>query len=490
MPENAALYLKNASEFIGHFIKEIVLQDLKANFMRKKAIIKLSAVSAVLALALVLTFLPIIDYLAVTGTMAKRMDAESGGGLYAVYEAHMPANHKDRSKASFSEQLTARMRQSSYVAAKNLQQVYNVAPNTVAFKREGGNRIRVEVPGFLSVAPVCDLMEREIDLVIVDSSGGDAIPGSYILNAKMHPNQLTNSYDLYVDLDPSGSKLWETSTDSTFSIIDKAARDLYGESETDTTYGTGYKIEDNLKLSGNRLIKEGVQGGLSQIRILASARPLQLVLVETGAVSNNNAEKTLKILMCGIIAAAVLGLAFLLIHYRVLGALGAGSFLSAAVLLAFFMAVLPFSQLSLAAICAMAVSFALMLISHAALFERAKEEYALGKSVQASVASAFKRLFWPLFDIHVLTLVAGAILWILGEGAAAGFGIVLFMGSILSCAASLALTRWLFRLTIQIGGDEIDGGILALKRPEGFKESDKIPDPEPETDMNTEAGNE
>ena len=32
MPENAALYLKNASEFIGHFIKELVLSAFHVRF--------------------------------------------------------------------------------------------------------------------------------------------------------------------------------------------------------------------------------------------------------------------------------------------------------------------------------------------------------------------------------------------------------------------------------------------------------------------------
>ncbi|MDR1092578.1 MAG: hypothetical protein LBL66_00335 [Clostridiales bacterium] len=453
--------------------------------MRKKAIIKLSAILTLIAAALVFTFLPIdgiVKYRGVAGTAATRFDAESGGGMYAVYQARVP---DVSSRARYVDQLNARMFQQNITVNTYLQ---NANVSAAVFSRQGSDRIRVQV-GITEIAPICELMERKIELAVLDSAGVEVLEGSHITNARIKANQITQNYELFVELDAEGAEALAV-VQGTLSVIDKASRDLYGGEEgADGSEGYGYKLIDGLALAGSQLTVENSDSqklNMAALRIVAGARPLELKLVGADAVSATDAERVAKLVMWGTVAAAVLVLAFLLARYRGLGLLAAASFLACSVLLAFFMAVLPFSKLSFAAVAAMAVCFILNLVGHIALFERVKEEYALGKSAQASIASAFKRLLWPLLDIHILAVAAGAALWLLGEGAAAGFGTVLLMGAALSCAATLAFTRYLIRLAIQIYGDGIDAGKLALKRPANFKDSDRIPDPEPKTEKTAE----
>jgi preprotein translocase subunit SecD len=454
--------------------------------MRKKAIIKLSVILTLVAAVLVFTFLPINGinkYRGVVGTMSSRMDAESGGGMYAVYQARVP---EKASKARFSEQIYARQAQVRYTLAYTLQaRSINVSALDVT---KSGDRIRVDVPDFTSIATICEIVEQKIDLAVLDASGNEVLTGDHIVNARLQADRLNQgSYELIVELDAEGVERLSL-VSGTLSVVDKEQAQDRQEAAGNQYAEQLYKVLDNLSIesaTAGRLLATGTDTNAletGRLRILAGARPLELRLTDADAILAEDTELSATLLMCGGIAAAVLGIAFLIARYRGLGLLSSVSFLAVALLLAFFMAVLPFSQISWGSAAAMTVAFILSLTAHAALLERVKTEYALGKSVQASIASAFKRLLWPLLDIHILGVVTGAALWILGDGATAGFGSVLLMGAVLSSIAALAFTRWLIRLAIQIYGDGINAAKLSLKRPTGFKESDSIPDPEPEAD--------
>jgi len=144
--------------------------------------------------------------------------------------------------------------------------------------------------------------------------------------------------------------------------------------------------------------------------------------------------------------------------------------------MAFFAAVLPFAKLSYLGLSMLALMMFLNAGAYILSFENIKEEFAKGKSVQASIASGFKRALWPLLDIHLFALIAGVGLWILGEGAAASAGMVVFFASMLSMGAAAAMCRYLVRLTVGIWGEDTNPALFNLKRPEGFRETDIIAD--------------
>jgi preprotein translocase subunit SecD len=433
---------------------------------RTKALIKFWIIAGVTLVALVFTFLPIqgiTTYRGVIGTIGARFDAESGGGMYAVYEARVPEKH---SKASFSEKLKARMVQTE-LALRYESESAKTLYTDASVARQGGDRIRVEIPGVISVSPITELIENEIDLWFTDADDKDVMPASYIERVSITANQLTSSYELSIELDDDGvDALMEAS--GTLTVIDRAAKDR-GASES-STYNT-YKIAEidlaeytagSRKITVAGLATEALN--IAYYKLLAGARPLELKLVTADVVSSVDTEKTATLLLAGGIAAAVLLLVFFVLRYKGLGVLAGMSFLAFFVLLLLTAAVQPFGALTLTAAAAIVFGFALFAVSQIAAFGRLKEGYAQGKSFQASAASAYKQSFWTVFDIHLLTLVLGGALWLLGEGAVVGFAFVLILADVLSLLASTVLTRYLIRLTAAIYGDKLRPGLFGLHR--------------------------
>ena len=82
------------------------------------------------------------------------------------------------------------------------------------------------------------------------------------------------------------------------------------------------------------------------------------------------------------------------------------------------------------------------------IFERMREEFALGKSVKAAVAAGYDRAFSAIFDSNLTTVLTGVILFILGTGPIRGYAITLCAGIIVSMFTALVVTRLIFNMTV------------------------------------------
>jgi SecD/SecF fusion protein len=82
------------------------------------------------------------------------------------------------------------------------------------------------------------------------------------------------------------------------------------------------------------------------------------------------------------------------------------------------------------------------------IFERMREEFALGKSVGAAVAAGYDRAFSAIFDSNLTTILTGVILFILGTGPIRGYAITLCAGIIVSMFTALVVTRLIFNATM------------------------------------------
>ncbi len=81
------------------------------------------------------------------------------------------------------------------------------------------------------------------------------------------------------------------------------------------------------------------------------------------------------------------------------------------------------------------------------IFERMREEFALGKSVRAAVDAGYHRAFSAIFDSNVTTLLTGVILFVVGTGPIRGYAITLSAGIIISMFTALVVTRLIFNAT-------------------------------------------
>ncbi|MDR2509090.1 MAG: protein translocase subunit SecD [Spirochaetaceae bacterium] len=78
------------------------------------------------------------------------------------------------------------------------------------------------------------------------------------------------------------------------------------------------------------------------------------------------------------------------------------------------------------------------------IFERMKEELALGKTRKAAVEAGFNKAFWAIMDSNITTFIAALFLSQLGSGPIQGFAVSLAIGVFSSVFTALFVSRLIF----------------------------------------------
>jgi SecD/SecF fusion protein len=78
------------------------------------------------------------------------------------------------------------------------------------------------------------------------------------------------------------------------------------------------------------------------------------------------------------------------------------------------------------------------------IFERIREELALGKTIRAAIDTGFARALTVIIDSHVSTAIAGVVLLIYGSGSIKGFALTLTVGIIVNLFAAIVITRVIY----------------------------------------------
>lgn len=75
------------------------------------------------------------------------------------------------------------------------------------------------------------------------------------------------------------------------------------------------------------------------------------------------------------------------------------------------------------------------------IFARVREELTAGKSVKSALDTGFKKAMSAILDGNITTLIAAAVLWILGSGTVKGFAQTLALGIVVSMFTALVITK-------------------------------------------------
>jgi len=87
------------------------------------------------------------------------------------------------------------------------------------------------------------------------------------------------------------------------------------------------------------------------------------------------------------------------------------------------------------------------------IYERVREELAIGKSLRIAINDGFKHALSSILDSNVSTFLTGVILFVFGSGPIQGFATTLMIGIITSLFCSLLISRLIFEWMIEKGWD-------------------------------------
>jgi SecD/SecF fusion protein len=140
------------------------------------------------------------------------------------------------------------------------------------------------------------------------------------------------------------------------------------------------------------------------------------------------------------IYALILVISFMVIYYRVSGLIAVLSLTVNLVLLFGLLAQFHFT-LTLPGIAGIVLTIGMAVDANVLIYERIRDELALGKPARSAIDIGFEKAFSAIFDSNVTTLIPAIVLAYFGTGPLRGFAVTLVLGIVANLFAALVVTR-------------------------------------------------
>ena len=330
--------------------------------------------------------------------------------------------------------------------------------------QQGTDRIRVEIPDVDDPNEILNIIGQPAKLEFKTPDGEVIMDGSAVKKAEM--GYLEGQPVVQFELNDEGTDAFAKATAAN---IGKAISiELDGNVisaptvNTAITGGSGY-IEGNFTAESAQNLAMLIQSG---------ALPLNIEQLEVRTISATLGEDALSTSMTAAIIGVLLVILFMIIMYRLPGAVASLALLIYILIDLFLLAgetlpeilneyTLLTGRSALPTIAGIVLSIGMAVDANVIIFERVKEELKAGKTVRASVESGFKRAFTAILDSNITTIIAGVVLMIFGAGSIKGFAITLTIGVVASMFTAVVVTRFL--LHQMVGLNLTNHGLYGVK---------------------------
>lgn len=261
--------------------------------------------------------------------------------------------------------------------------------------------------------------------------------GDMIKNAQVRIGGSFNEPYVSLDMTNKGSKVFATLTEKNVSrrmaiVLDEVVRSAPVIREK--------ILGGSAQISGSFTHEEASDLAIV-LRVGALPAPVDIIQNMTvgASLGRDSIEKGLNSGIFG----ALLVLGFMIIYYRLSGIV-ANSALVLNILFLFSGLAILNATLTLPGIAGIILSIGMAVDANVLIFERMREEYALGKSVKSSIDGGFGKAFWTIVDSQVTTLITAMALFMFGTGPIKGFAITLSLGIIFNLFTALFFSRTMF----------------------------------------------
>lgn len=186
-------------------------------------------------------------------------------------------------------------------------------------------------------------------------------------------------------------------------------------------------------------------------------RPVSGLTFEIGEVTRNGAnfgDLALPLLLAGAGVLALAMLVYFFVRYRLLGFAQLYTFLLWLLVMIVLVWAIPFLHIGVETFLAVAFAGVLLAGSVAYVFEQARKEVALGRTMATSVKNAYRRSFWKIFDLHIALALFAFVAYLIGLTELGVFAFTLGLGVVLSCLCSLFVSRFLWAAFMSFAKDQ------------------------------------
>ncbi|HEU5245837.1 MAG TPA: protein translocase subunit SecD, partial [Candidatus Udaeobacter sp.] len=350
---------------------------------------------------------------------------------------------------------------------------------------QGADRILVQIPGLApeqiaaarqQLAQVAKLEFRLVHpendrLTAQVREGTDLVPAGYHIETQ---TQISEGREIKEELmvkvrpDLLGDrvrKAFPTYDEQGWGValqLDREGANLFGQL-TEAHVGKRFAIVLDGRVQSAPVIREPIYGGHAsitgdfteeEVRNLASVleNPLQtpVTVEEERSVSATLGSDSIRSGVYAGLVGLALSFLFIIIYYRFAGLVASIALILNLVLLFGAMTMFNF-VLTLPGIAGIILTIGMAVDANVLIYERLREELAIGKPLNVALNAAYNRAFSAIFDSNVTTLITALILFWKATGPVKGFAVTLTIGIVASMFSALLVTRNCFNWAIASG---------------------------------------
>lgn len=175
----------------------------------------------------------------------------------------------------------------------------------------------------------------------------------------------------------------------------------------------------------------------------AGALPVELEFQEQRIVGPSLGHDSIERSRLAGIIGSLLVFAFIVVYYKMSGVLAVTTLMMNVLFIISCLVGLE-ATLTLPGIAGIALTVGMAIDANIIIYERIKEELAIGTPVREATETGFSRAFWTILDANLTTAVAGLMLLNFGTGPIRGFAVTLIIGIVCTVYTSYFVSRIFF----------------------------------------------
>lgn len=313
--------------------------------------------------------------------------------------------------------------------------------------REGEDRITVEIPGVTDANEILEDLGKPGSLEFQTPEGETFMTGDMVADAQAasYQNEMKNN-EFVVEL----------------TLTDEGAA-AFAEM-TSANVGKNLPIVYDDQVISNPVVDEPITGGNAQISGMESHEAAERLAsnIRVGSLSLQLSELRSNVVgaqlgseaISSSLKAAAIGLIIVMLFMMIVYFIpGVAASIALAIYTCLVIATLYLFEitLTLPGIAGIILSIGMAVDANVIIFARIREEISSGKSVGSAIDIGFKKALSAIIDGNVTTLIAAAVLGMLGSGSVKGFASTLAIGIILSMFTALVVTRIILKAFFAVG---------------------------------------
>ena len=278
-------------------------------------------------------------------------------------------------------------------------------------------------------------------------NGTPGLDGSHIQSATVSTDSITGQPETNFVLDKTGGDQFYTLTSANVGkelavVLDDKIKSYARIQEP---------IHESVRITG--FSSEEAQNLALLLR--TAALPVSMSVVNQQAVGASLGEDAIQQGKMAVIIGLLAVFVFMFAYYK---GSGVNATLAQVLNLYLMLSVLTAFKLTLTlpSIAGFVLTVGMAVDANVVIFERIKEERALGRTRKAAIEAGFHKAFWAVMDSNITTIIAALFLAQLGSGPIQGFAISLAIGNITSLFTSLFVSKLIFDFeTEQLGMQDL-----------------------------------